>query len=305
MYLGRELIWQTPSVSDVGYELDLTEFFSWIECAVKQRICDLEDGSYNADVSENLPPLHRTGYISRKVYWDLFPEYRQNYREGLEYAEAEVFLQYIREQKDQYAPAGECLKDMTLNKFLDACCLGYAANRHNKIYHRTIGTPPISQYRRMADGRDEGMLAISPNAPEAFSAWYADRNRGGGHPWEVCAGGNSTHIDLIVSQDENGWFFTLRGTSYGRSIETIKFYNVLRKAGLPVCLLDRQALAARLTETDVIGIVPDGIFPRYCNSLFPGMEISDFMNLPYEEEKVLMMLPKITWIPEKLQKLIE
>ena len=79
----------------------------------------------------------------------------------------------------------------------------------------------------------------------------------------------------------------------------------LRKAGLPVCLLDRQALAARLTETDVIGIVPDGIFPRYCNSLFPGMEISDFMNLPYEEEKVLMMLPKITWIPEKLQKLIE
>ena len=66
----------------------------------------------------------------------------------------------------------------------------------------------------------------------------------------------------------------------------------------------RQALAARLTETDVIGIVPDGIFPGYCSSLFPGMEISDFMNLPYEEEEVQMMLPEITWIPEREQKLI-
>ena len=249
--------------------------------------------------------MHRTGYISRKAYWDLFPEYRQNYREGLENAEAEAFLEYIREQKDQYAPAGTCLKDMTLNKFLNACCLGYAANQHDEIYHRTIGIPPISQYRRMADGRDEGMLTVPLDDPEAFCEWYNDRNRGGGHPWEVCAGGNSTHIDLIVSRDKNGWFFTLHGTSYGRSIETIKFYNALREAGIPVCLLDRQALAARLTETDAIGIVPEGIFPRYCSSLFPGMKISDFMNLPYEEEEVQRMLPEITWISEKPQKLID
>ena len=66
----------------------------------------------------------------------------------------------------------------------------------------------------------------------------------------------------------------------------------------------RQALAERLTETDVIGIVPDGIFPGYCSNLFPGMEISDFMNLPHEEEEVQMMMPEITWIPEREQKLI-
>ena len=305
VYLGRRLIWQTPSEFDVGFEADLTELFAWIESAVSQRVRDLEEDTYNADISENLPPVHRTGYISRKAYWDLFPEYRQNYREGLECFEAKEFLEYIKDQKDDYAPAGAYIKDMTLNKFLNACCLGYAANLHDESYFRTIGLSPKGQYQRMADGRDDGMLSISSDDPEAFRTWYDDRSRGGGHPWEVCAGGNSTHIDLIASKDENGWFFTLRGTSFGRSVETIKFYNALRKAELPVCLLDRQALAARLTETDAIGIVPDGIFPRYCSSLFPGMGISDFMNLPQEEEEMQMMLPEITWIPEKEQKLIE
>lgn len=32
--------------------------------------------------------------------------------------------------------------------------------------------------------------------PEAFQTWLRDRERHGGHPWEVCCGGNSTHVSL-------------------------------------------------------------------------------------------------------------
>lgn len=36
-----------------------------------------------------------------------------------------------------------------------------------------------------------------------------------------------------------------------------------------------------LTGKDYIGIVPEGIIPCYCSSMFPGEKIIDFMNLPY------------------------
>lgn len=38
-----------------------------------------------------------------------------------------------------------------------------------------------------------------------------------------------------------------------------------------------------LTGRDYVGIVPEGVFPRYCDSLFPGEKMLTFMNLPWEE----------------------
>ena len=31
-----------------------------------------------------------------------------------------------------------------------------------------------------------------------------------------------------------------------------------------------------------VGIVPQGVFPQYCSSWFPGENINEFMNLSYE-----------------------
>jgi len=38
-----------------------------------------------------------------------------------------------------------------------------------------------------------------------------------------------------------------------------------------------------INGADYIGIVPEGIFPRYCHSMFPREDIIDFLNLPWEE----------------------
>ena len=58
-----------------------------------------------------------------------------------------------------------------------------------------------------ADGRDEGLTGqghglnagpgIDFDSPAAWNDWYFG-TRGGGHPWEVVPGGNSTHVELYV-----------------------------------------------------------------------------------------------------------
>jgi hypothetical protein len=44
-----------------------------------------------------------------------------------------------------------------------------------------------------------------------------------------------------------------------------------------------------LKGEDFIGIVPQGVFPRYCDSFFPGMKMLTFMNLPHEKTDQVIM----------------
>jgi hypothetical protein len=181
---------------------------------------------------------------------------------------------------------------MSTGDFYRFCAMGYAANNYSGC-EKT----PKEQYYLHADGRDEGLEDVDPDSPEAFDAWLSDRSHYGGHPWEVCRGGNSTHISLYVRKDDKGCYLNLAGDAWNRTIETVKFYLVLRRAGIPVYLSDAHTLADRLAETEKIGIVPDGVFPDYCKSLFPNEQIIDFINLPYEDRE--KFLPFCTWYEEK------
>lgn len=136
-----------------------------------------------------------------------------------------------------------------------------------------------------ADGRDEGLQDIDADSPEAFHAWFHDRDRCGGHPWEVCRGGNSTHVDLRVLEDGRGYFLYLAGAAWNRTMETVKFYLALTRANIPVYLAEAKMLADRLAEEEKIGIVPEGVLPAYCGSWFPNEHIIDYMNLPSEDRE--------------------
>ena len=57
----------------------------------------------------------------------------------------------------------------------------------------------------------------------------------------------------------------------------------LLEVQLPVYMYNGSILAKRVLETEKIGIVPDGIFPAYCDSMFEDDDIIDYMNLPFEE----------------------
>ena len=53
---------------------------------------------------------------------------------------------------------------------------------------------------------------------------------------------------------------------------------------------DAQLLKNRLLGVEQVGIVPDGVFPRYCQSWFPGRTVEAFMNLSSEnsEEEIAL-----------------
>ena len=300
IFLGRELIYQSRVYEEHEvYEYGLKDLFIWMEAAVKKCVEDLKNGTYNSDVCNNLSARQRTGTISRKDYWELFPDSKKSYLSEISDEDIEVFVSNIKDQKDGQ-PVGAYISEMTAGKFYEYCAIGYKANH----YENLEGLTPKEQYYQMADGRDEGLSEINADSYEEFEIWYHDTHRSGGHPWEVCRGGNSTHIDLYVRHDKNGCFLSVRGKAWTRSIEAIKFYNALRAEGVAVYLHDAKGITDRLLGRDRIGIVPEHVIPSYCEAWFSGMDILDFMNLPYEQDEYELMLPKITWLEEPKQELL-
>lgn len=267
---------------------DISEFAEWLRDAIQDCINELEAGTYNESVQRALPAKHRIGTILRKDLWDVFPDAREAFFMNISKEDVDAFIAYMNKQGSEYNSVEGRIKEMTANDFYTFCSLGYQANRYEGIE-----LTPKAQYYKHADGRDDGLSDIDPHSPSAFAEWHQDKNRRGGHPWEVCRGGNSTHVSLYVHSDENGYFLSVAGSSEGRCIEAIHFYLALKRAGLPVYMHDGDLLVDRLLEREKIGIVPEGVIPSYCHSLFPNERIIDFMNLPYENaEKVAS---KCTW----------
>ncbi len=240
MFLGRELIYQSRILeAHSSYEYNAEELFVWMQDAVKKCIAQMQEGTYNEDVNDNLNARQRTGTISRKDYWDIFPERKDSYLSDITDEEIKKFVSYISEQNDgEHKPVGKYLGEMTANKFYEFGSMGYKANK----YEHLEGLTAKEQYYKMADGRDNGLSEIDGDSPSEFAEWLNDLHCHGGHPWEVCRGGNSTHVGLYVHHNENGYYLAVAGKSWSRSIEAIKFYNILRDSGTAVYLYEAKAL---------------------------------------------------------------
>ena len=298
--------------------------------AVEHSMELLRKGLYNKMVEESLPYQHRTGVIPRKVEWEYYPEAKTNIFEGLSTNTFLAFKSFIKENDKEHIGR---MKTMTANDFFKACAAGYLA-----CGYEGTDLTPAEQYLKHADGRDEGLTGtghglnegpgIDFDDPKAWDNWYFDRNRSGGHPWEVCRGGNSTHIDLYVCHDEHylgyllrsgqiteeeynqrmvnaGYYFSVRGKSWGRSVEAVNFFVAIREAGYPVMLEDAEGILARFEGTDLIGIVPANSPTRYCEDRFPAKygTILDFMHV--DEEDMEKFGDQIEWLPVGSATLIE
>lgn len=170
-------------------------------------------------------------------------------------------------------------------------------------------------------GLDKGP-GIDFDSPEEWNKWYFDRSRGGGHPWEVVMGGNSTHVDFYVCHDKDniewkvraglmteeqasrhpcGFYYALAGKH--RQFETVNFYVALNNAGLPVYLYDAEEILARFDGSDYVGIVPHSVIPKYCEGMFPKEygHVIDFMHVYKEEYE--QFGDKIEWLPLEEAKL--
>lgn len=289
--------------------------------AAQESIDLLKAGRYNDLVESSLPYHFRTGVIRRADLCDYDSDYRARDFDGLSEEAVDKFKSLISSGINDVDRIS-CIRDFTANDFFKACKIGYEAIGKDCSKYTL---PEL--YQRYADGRDEGLTGmrhglnagpgIDFDSPTAWNEWY-NGNRGGGHPWEVVPGGNSTHMELFVRNkaseldyelragritqaeyDEKisraGYYFEIAGMQ--RQFESVSFYIALSEAGLPVVIAGAEELLARFEATDYVGIVPHHLPTRYCESLFPDSygTIIDFTHVYKGEDP---WFDKITWLPE-------
>ncbi|MBD3345279.1 MAG: hypothetical protein GF401_09480 [Chitinivibrionales bacterium] len=267
----------------------------WLEGRIKREIeAFLKDpDAYNRNVEEKLPLRKRIGRISRHFLWKQIPD--------LERLDRELGDEIIHtlERALNNINRNNPLFRMTADDFFGYCEICYDANDY---FGHDEKLTPRQKYKRMADGRDEGLLEVSGDSPEAFYEWFANRNHRG-HPWEICRGGTTSHISLIVNSTRDPWYLSLSGFGRVRAAETVRMAVALWKAAIPFRLLKASELLAMCKGTDYVGIVPDYVTPRYCGDLFPDEDaIIDYMN-PWDDQVFESVVRKYAyWYPlEKLE----
>jgi len=268
---------------------------SWFCEIVQATMSDIKADvvKYNEYISKHLSFDRRYGKILRKDYWSIFPEEGLTFRNHLTKDDVKVLESIVKLSVGD--GMDRVLKIMTAGDFFNYCRMGYVANDYFKDDENKLSS--MEMYKRMADGRDEGLSDQKLDSEDVFLDWF--RNKwGGGHPWEICRGGNSTHISLYVQLNENGWLLVLDGSSCVRVLETVKMAIALYKNRIPFILNKSVEILRMISGTDYIGIVPKTIVPRYCGSHFPSEDIIiDFMNLGFEKAEEI--IKKATWFPQK------
>lgn len=297
LHLNSELVFSTEAgeiISPANNRMK-SRLLTWLNAEVNGLIKEIRNNpaGYRKRIERTLSHQKRIGKIKRSDYWSIFPEERRRFEKSLKTSDIKIIAR-IAEQPERDDPS-KSIKSLTAGDFFRYCAIGYDSNRYFKKEAKKL--TPKEKYSRMADGRDCGLQNIDEDSPAAFKKWYLKESQCGGHPWEICRGGNSTHISLYVMNEGGGWALRLAGMSHARVIETVKMAVALHKNKVPFYLENAKAILRMITGKDYIGIVPEHITPRYCHSLFPHEEeIVDFMNL--DEPKRSTIIKKASWYPE-------
>jgi hypothetical protein len=243
---------------------------------------------------KNLPLDMRYGVITKGVIWTYYPDW---YRVDIALGKMKTarFAAYVRAGKFRSEYAGHH-REMSLALFMKYCKVAYLANfRHFKgsVKKDMSG---LEMYKRFADGRHEGLVELPSESADAFKQWYQS-GRGGGHPWEVYRGGNTTHIDLGVTEKAGGWSVFLRGSSTSRMAETIRIALALENEGLPIEIHDDEELRSRLLGMDNMGIIPKFVLNHRASQNFEkGDRVFDCAHL-HDFSRKNRILPFISWKP--------
>ena len=305
-YFDGKLIYSIDINSEIpdskpGLNLEyIQRFIEWLLERINDETEKLKNDifSYNLYILQNLPFTKRFGRIRRQDFWDILGE--ESFRPDIALGQdsIEKLKQALIWIKDKESTL---LHEMTANGFYKICEICYDANGYFKDQNKTLSSR--EKYLSMADGRDAGLRDIAADSPMAFSEWFHSDCVQGAHPWEICRGGNSTHISLFVSPKDGKWSIRLAGSGISRVEETVRMAVALYENNIPFELSDAEEIVNMISGTDFIGIVPDTIVPRYCHSMFPKDDrIIDFMNLDSDESTQHAIIGKTYWYPlEKIE----
>lgn len=219
------------------------------------------------------------------------------------------FIQLVEEGYFNH-PENTTVSTLTANKYFEYCRIAYIAAKRKEDNVDT-SLDGREMYKRFADGRHEGLLDIDGDSEEEFTNWIDGshpKKTGGGHPWEIKRGGNTTHIDLSVFRNypssEDSFNIQLRGESFNRLEETIRMFLAIHDASLPISIADPEGVRKRLLGQDNIGIIPCYETLHRANQHFRREEcVFDVMYLDDLGRSKRRVLPFITWEPLPLMRI--
>ena len=248
----------------------IMDVYKWLKVVEKNWI------KANKQIQLEYPLNYRYGTVSNSLIQDSLPDI---YRLDLELGKVKT-RKLIALVEDGFFTRSEnsIIESMTAAKYFEYCKIAYIAGqrRDDKVDKSLSGE---EMYRFYADGRHEGLLDIDPNSEAEFADWIDGKHvkrSGGGHPWEIKRGGNTTHIDLCVYRPsfsrKEGFIVELRGESIGRMVETMKMLLAINDASLPITISNFESVRKRLLGQDNIGIVPKYTSLHRANQHFNSSE---------------------------------
>lgn len=251
---------------------------NWLMCGAQYCVIQCKNDSYNTIIREKLPFDMRTGTILRRDVWDIFPENKDIFLNGIHTEDIQRFTQLFS-SLEEGTVLNKKLPTLTSGEYFKACMLGYEASGYACP---KMDATPLDWCIKYADFRHHGLRDLDQNSPEDFEAWM-DSKQAEGHTWEVRPGHGFSWMHLFPRKDEGGWSFNVSGANYWSCIQAIHFALALYDAELPVSVLHARQIAHMANGKDLIGIVPRYRLPVYCSDLFQDKDIIDYMRLPYEQ----------------------
>jgi hypothetical protein len=248
------------------------------------------------------PLANRYGTVSNAIAINFFPD---RYRLDKELGKDKTWKMVSLVEDGFFLKSENTgVSSLAASDYFRYCKIAYIAGKRKKeIIDESLSGRQL--YKRYADGRHDGLLEIDPSSEQEFADWIDGKHpkRGnGGHPWEIKRGGNTTHIDLIVSRPSSfrkeGFKVELRGESIGRMVETIRMFLAIHSAGLPVSIADPEGVRKRLLLQDNIGIIPSYASLHRAKQHFRQHEdVYDVMHLNDFGRFKRKIIPFITWEP--------
>ena len=302
---GRFIIGINPNFEQ-DWPSEITDLLEWMIDSVNEAIEMLKAGTYNSFVEENLPYQYRQGSISRKKYYELFPEENEDEDDNLSKEEIEEFVNYVNQfglSEDGNIISDFILPTMTSGKYFEICSYGYSENKM-KGYDKW---PPVEMYKRYADDRDGGLSKINPDSACDFLNWFSksydekwDEGENPSHTWEVIEGGSRTRMHLYLEKAEAGWSLELAGSRNYCTAESVRFYLGLVHHGIYPTFYGVRELMGKILEEDKLGVVGyEGSTLAYAYGGFPDKDIVNFIHMPEKKQKTF--IKNTTWY--ELQKI--
>ena len=320
VFVNSKYVVSVNDPNERGYPMDATEFIDWLEVSIKKVKKMVNNNTYEMFL-KGLPHTQMEGRVLRADLWNILPAVKENYLSHLTADEVNELQLYAGQERILSEPK------MTARRFFEACAVVYDAlelpsREYNRGFKETEeergkygGITPKEKYYSHADGRDDGLINVPLDDPNAFADWYVEKGPyfefNGRHPWEIIPSFSinfSLHLYVNKEQSELGdvYYFTISGSSYTRSIDTIKGYLALCEAGYPVRLYDSSVLINRVIGSDYIGIVKENNLIMYSSEI-AGERVYDYISLAEfrDEPEVLDEITKAAiWEDEPVARLI-